>query len=79
MPSPQYIYIVMTTNIVFDAYYDPNLAHAHARTITGAVVVPCGLLTTLPNEVREDLYVDEYDESEDTPQVVHIPFDDIIK
>lgn len=66
----------MSRDIVFGSYRNPFLADAHKRTILGATVVPCEMFDTLPDSVRDDLYINEYSEDEDTP-VVSIPFEDI--
>ncbi len=78
MPPKQYIYIVMAANIVFDAYTNPSVAYAHARTILGAVVVPCELRSRLPDTVLDDIVMDEYSLDEDTPQIIDISLDDIL-
>lgn len=77
MSQKRYIHIVMSKDFVFAAYTRSDLAYAHARTITGLDVVSCELSDQLPEEVREDIYIDEFSEDGDTP-VVEVPFDHLI-
>ena len=48
------------------AYFDPSLAHAHAMTMLGVEVSSCELRQTLPDVVRDDMQIAEF-EDDDTP------------
>ena len=65
------IYSVLIANMVLAVYAREALALAHARTITGAVVVAHEVLSALPEAVTEDLFTEQWDEEADTP--VEIP------
>lgn len=64
------IYVVVTAGRAWAAYKNPTHATIHARTITGAEVVDCDLLSQLPATVSDDVSSDSWDDSE-TP--VEIP------
>lgn len=54
------IYVVIAPGpFVLGAYTREDSAHLHARCVTGAVVVSCELLESVPPEIRADIQVDE--------------------
>lgn len=68
MPVGESISIVLCDgSFVLGAYRDGNLAHTHARTVTGASVVTIELLSELPDSVLDALG-DDFDD-DDTPVI----------
>lgn len=49
------------------AYANPELAHAHARTMVGVDVGSCEVRETLPDNVRDDIASDYFDDDQLTP------------
>jgi len=73
-------HVVMGGGIVFGAYRNPELAHAHARCLTGATVAAVDLnmvdpalracieiLYTLPADIARDLELAEWNDDDETP------------
>jgi hypothetical protein len=58
------------------AYHDPGLAHAHAMTMLGVEVSSCELRQTLPEVVRDDMQVAEF-EDDDTPPASEIESEEV--
>lgn len=68
MPVGESISIVVCDGLfVLGAYRDPNLAHTHARTVTGASVLLIELRSELPESVIDVLGGDF--EDDDTPVI----------
>lgn len=57
-------------------YANPELAHAHARTMVGVDVVTLPISTELPSVVRDDLERD-FDEDDDTPEISVVHLEDL--
>lgn len=70
------IHVVWAPTGPIVGYYDPTIAHAHARTMLGVDVTSIELRDSLPDVVREDLS-EEWEGDEDTPQVVDIDFNEL--
>lgn len=68
------IHVVVGGGILFAAYLDPAIANAHSLTITGSVVVTIELRDRLPDDVRDDVTHDFWDEEEETP-VIEVVYD----
>lgn len=65
---PRHIHVVWAPNAgPLVAYANPELAHAHARTMVGVDVGSVEVRETLPENVREDIASDYFDDDEFTP------------
>lgn len=68
-----YVFLVVNSHILA-AYAQVNHAETHARTVTGACVVPVEVFMKLPSTVADDVNSDDWEEAE-TP--VEMPSTDI--
>ena len=62
----RFVHIVWAPTGPLAAYTNPELAHAHARTMVGVDVSSVPVSKSLPAIVLEDLGTD-YDDEQDTP------------
>lgn len=60
--------IVIGGSIIVAAYWRPEQADIHARTVTGAQVKTLEILDRVPDSVLEDMETD-YDDGGDTPVI----------
>jgi len=67
MSDKKFIHIVWSrTAGPLVGYFDPRIAHIHAGSMLDVDVSSCELRDTLPDVVREDLQIAEF-EDDDTP------------
>lgn len=79
---PKYLHIVFAPNVTLPqacvaGYFNPELAHAHARTMLGVEVIACEVRDRLPEVVREDLQAEAEWEEDQTPRVVDVELEAI--
>lgn len=62
----QYIHIVWSpaTGPIM-AYYSPDRAHDHGRSMLGVQVTPCEVREELPDVLRDDVYIAELEDFDD--------------
>jgi len=58
-----FVFLVKTNGLILAAYAQTNHAETHARTVTGARVVPVEVLMKLPSTVTDDVGSDDWEEA----------------